>query len=299
MNDLKRIEIPLWRKCQINCFFCSERELIKFHRGKSLNFNYFTKLLYKAYKKWYNSLTIVWWEPTIEPNFFKAIKFAKSLGMHVQISTNWIKLIDANFVKELSGYIDWLTLSVQCIYDNSCKNILWIPLYNREQKLKKIIENLEKFFLIKPNKEVRTNTVINKKLSVEELQKIINLINSTKINEIHITYPDTDEEIGKKNIKFLTISKQESLEILNKLTLNNKIKLCNFPICFIPQWKRKYVENYNASITKLHIKDDLNIYNRPQIPHRKRKKIDICKSCKYKKICLGFPIIPSKYKIII
>jgi hypothetical protein len=193
-------------------------------------------------------------------------------------------------VKEISNYIDRLTLSIQCLTDNTCKKILRIPLKYRQHSLEKIISNLEKYFLKDKKKQLRSNTVLNKLLPISELQKIINIMYKTKFQEIHITYPDIDDEIDRKYIKYLLINKNESLNILKNLKLNIKTKLTDFPICFVPLKQRKHIAILNSHITKIHIKNNITFLNRDKILPRKREKIKECKSCKYKNICRGYPV---------
>lgn len=296
----KRIEIPLWWKCNERCFFCSETELIEYHKWKSLSFEYFYKLLISYYKEGYNHLTIVWWEPTIEKNFMKAIKLAKKLWMWVQISTNWLRFEDEVFSKEAMKYIDRITLSVHTIEDDLFKKITQTNIDWWKSRLEKILKNIWKY---KDNHEIRINYVLTN-YNIEHL-KILDTINYIEKNlpnytSFVLTYPDiTVIESGEltKKIKVKKDDLFSSLEILyEKLSSDQtrKLVLADMPFCFVPEELHGNLQdNFMAldSISKIFIKDEKKKHDRNKVDPRWRFKANQCNNCKYSHTCFWFPNI--------
>ncbi len=298
MKEYKRIEIPLWWKCNENCFFCSETEFINFHNWKSLNFKDFYDLLIKYYKQWYNHLTIVWWEPTIEDNFSKAIKLAKKLWMWTQISTNWLKFADENFTKNAMQYLDRITLSIHTIDNDKFKKITQTNIHNRDNLLSKIISNIKKY---QNWQSIRINCVLNKyNLNSNKILNIINFIENSwlKYESIALTYPDItvieDTRIKKYIFIYPDEIKKTLLQLWKKISKEQKKKivLADMPFCFTPKSFYKNCQDVffdNKSISKIFFKDKVKKQDRDKIDPRSRFKVKKCYNCKMEKKCFWMP----------
>lgn len=304
MNNLKRIEIPLWWNCNIDCIFCSEIDCFKDNRWTSLSFEKFSSILFENYNKWYNHLTIVWWEPTIEKDFLKVLKLAKKLWMKIQISTNWFRLINSFFCKQLLDLVDWITISIHSIDDKINKKIINKNIINLKLFYKKIFDNINNNF---NNNEIRINYVLNKfNYKSDKILSTFEFIyqNLKNIENFTLTYPDiVNFELQKTQIKNISIkidAIKKQFEIINlPKDIEKKLIISNYPFCWLPKKFWKYNEDLKydkENITKTNLIEwEFMYFDRKNILPRAREKIDICKICIFNEKCWG---IPPHYKKI-
>lgn len=297
-SEYKRIEIPLGWRCNISCFFCSELEDFKDKKNTSLSFEQFAKYLIEAHHNWYNHLTIVGWEPTIEQNFFKGIKLARKLWMWVQISTNCIRFIDENFTKETLEYVNWITLSIHAIHDDLYEKLVWVRINNLQNFLKKVFDNINKNY---SNNDLRINYVLNSyNYRSEQIEEVFNFINSN-LNNIcwyTITYPDVvATDIMYDDAWNILVPLKEIKKELDKLNLpkgiEEKLVFANLPFCGMPEkfWKYQEDQTYDKdNISKVQItKWEKYQYDRNLILPRNREKLEICQKCTMSDKCWWLP----------
>lgn len=114
---LPTVNFHLIKACNYGCKFCyATFEDIK-QKGLSEPEQYeLMRLLAQSTK--FRKINFAGGEPTLVPHIKKLIKHAKFLGFETSIVTNGSK-IDAEWVKEMSSYLNILALSVDSIDDNT------------------------------------------------------------------------------------------------------------------------------------------------------------------------------------
>ncbi len=99
--------------CNFSCSYCFA--VFDDLKGKYLNKEQnlqLCELLSKKFKK----IAFLGGEPTLSPYLSDLLRIAKRHGCTTSIITNGYKLNDENYIKSLSGLLDWITISIDSSY---------------------------------------------------------------------------------------------------------------------------------------------------------------------------------------
>lgn len=313
--DYKRIEIYVWWTCNQKCTYCMEFPNMERQWTKRVTKYEILKYLIKYKKEWYNHVTLLWWEPFIQPVFLDALKLWKKLGFTILVTTNATTLHLEKEAKKYLPYIDELILSVEAIDIDLQQKISRTKVYVRWDD---VFENINKFWKWS---YFKWNIVITKD-NLPELFELVKYIYKKWIKDIAITYPDLDLRYYWKNHLLDKVAPNYTESIsevikIDEFAENNKInlKIVDFPFCIFPKDK---IENFIKKTdefdywNRLKIWDDLIEYEWPELEEnedmpevkeidrsviipRQRMHINKCEPCKYKEIC-WWPAV--NYKVL-
>lgn len=284
---MKRVEIYLWWTCTNKCIFCVEDSNIKKFWTKKISKNEVLKNLIIYKKKWYEHITFLWWEPTIQENFLFALKVAKELWFRVLVTTNAHTLQFDHFAIKCLPLIDDLILSIHVINKNLQ---IKTTRTNNPINYKNVFDNIKKFWNWKL---LKINVVINK-INYNILNKIpiyLNEINIPKNTEIVYTYPDISRFEKPDRTKeyippvwYLELYKHIKPAIEECIKNNYKYKIADIPFCCIEEKDIKFTEDNNYSNRIKLSAEDWELDRNIDIP-RERRQIKKCIDCIQNKKC--------------
>ncbi len=284
--EYKRLEIYTWWKCNHKCVFCIEYPVMEKNWNVNVPKNEIIKKLIRHRLKWYNHVTFLWWEPFLHQVFGFSIRFAKKIWYTVMVATNGSIIQFERKSKEHLWYIDQLILSIPIINEHKQLEInrtKWII------KFDNVFKNIRKYWSWN---YLKINTVVNK-LNLEHIEMIIEYIWNKWVKEMSITYPDIvmkkyySKEFILKNI---APSYKEVSWYINKwfkIALRYSINLIitDVPFCCLPDLENiEFTDDYLYQ-NRLKINHEWIEQDRETVLPRKRKQIDECNDCMYKKIC--------------
>lgn len=286
--EYKRLELYVWWTCNQKCTYCMEFPYMERQWTKKVSKYEILKYLIKYKKLWYNHVTYLWWEPFIQPVFLDALIIWKKLGYTILVTTNATTLhIDSQASKFLP-YIDELILSVEAIDKDLQQKISRTNVYVRWDE---VFENINRYWKWT---YLKINIVITKD-NLLSLFEIVKYLNTKKIKNIAITYPDIDIEYYWKTHVLDRVAPRYNecivelihiIEFCKKNQIN--IKLPDFPFCVFPKDNIinyiKLTDDYDYQ-TRLKIKHNWDELDRKDLIPRDRIYIDKCLNCLYLNKC--------------
>lgn len=170
------VNYHLWQPCNMRCGFCFAKFqdvkssiLPKGHLPKDKALETINLLANYGFKK----MTFVGGEPTLCPWISELIRYAKSLGMTTMIVTNGTNLTK-EFLKENESFLDWVSISVDSLKENTNYNIGRI--FKKKGVALEFYQNL--FELInKYDYRLKINTVVNSYNYKEDMTNFIKNVN--------------------------------------------------------------------------------------------------------------------------
>lgn len=298
MNNLKHIEINIWKACNNKCRFCmsSKSELwdIKFVPLEIL----------KEKIKWYangnyKSIWFLGWDISIHPNIIEIIAYCKEVWfININAISNWMKFDNIEFAKKtVEAWLTRVNFSIHShipeVEDYLIQVSGWLS-----RKLKAIdnMKNLYNMWLLRDDLSI--NIVLNSKNLPNIVETILYFNKIKKASDFRINFIWLNDDT-KENWEDLRISYTEFLPYLKKLIYisikyNIRITFDTVPACIFYK-----IDNINyASIIKKflwedkdHITEIDHINNNDQFDWKKRKKdmlktqFDTCEKCSYKNSC--------------
>ena len=248
--------------CNQKCPFCSGYPKIEF-KLKKIN----------SQIKWLNEISLQWWEPTMSPDLFNILDYAKkNWTNYINLITNWLKIADLGFASKLVWKIDCYQFAFMS-HKKEKSDLLWGS----------------------------TNTLVLKSRAVLNL---IKLWEASKIRLVHIIQKDNISDLegfpifvskrfpwveliefkyiqyfwNKNNLwkilKYSDVYKNINnvLEICSKLWINFIIN--GVPLCFLEEKFHKYSASY------------YNDNNEIQMKNYSTKKFKKCTWCSYDNQCI-------------
>ena len=231
--------LQLTRVCNHKCVFCSN----------PANWRFLTKdeiisWLNELKKDGYTDVIFTWWEPTLHPDIFTAISYAKKIWLVARIITNWSKIADMKFLQLLIGVgLDLIHLSVY-----SYKKDLNIRIRGYSNAYIDMVKSLVNTY--KLNVPVQITTVIFKD-NQDHLLKTVLFIKKINPTVSHFVWNILDPEMmppnWKKNkdkiLPDLWLAGRELLKCFDYLTsIGNTFRVEKMPLCFIPWYERANTE---------------------------------------------------------
>lgn len=298
MNNLKHIEINIWKACNNKCRFCmsSKPDLwdIKFVALDILK----EKIKWYA-DKWYKSIGFLWWDISIHPKIIEIISYCKEVWfVNINAISNWMKFDDYEFTKKI---IDaWLTRINMSIHSHNDKieDYLIQVKWWLDRKLK-AIDNLKIFhnnWLLRD--DISINIVLNSKNLISIVETCLYFYKVKNIKDIRINFIWLNDDT-KENWDDLKITYTEFLPYLKKLVYisikyNIRITFDTVPACILYKIDTK---NHKSLIKKFlwedydHITEIDHINGNDKFDWKNRKKnmlkmhFDNCTNCIYSSSC--------------
>lgn len=285
---VKRLEFHISYNCVNNCSFCSEYDRMKQFKKNPVSFNEIKKELILKKKAGFDFVNFTGGEPTVHPDFFEIIKFAKSFGYRIYVGTNGSMLAKKDFCKKVLPFLDEISFSIHGHNAGSHDK-----LSGRKGAFNDIvaaINNADKFGFA--NKFA--NTVVVKD-NFENLEKILEFLGGRKFKQALFSniapegmglkrYADLTARIGdwrKKIPKFAKISK----------AYNIGLRFFGLPLCALGEyeflsndlfWDARMTTERAAKSNAIGLIDAESA-----TPDRNRIKTEICAGCGHDKICFG------------
>jgi MoaA/NifB/PqqE/SkfB family radical SAM enzyme len=298
MNNLKHIEINIWKACNNRCRFCmsSKSELwdTQFTPIEVLK-----EKITDYYNKWYNSIWFLWWEVSIHPNVIEIITYCKKVGYtNIIIISNWLRFHDYDFAKEvMAAWLTRINFSIHSHIDEIEDYLTWIKWWLKKKL--KAVDNFKEFYnqgLLKDN--ISVNIVLNSKNISTIVESVLYFYKVKKVDDIRINYIWLNDD-SKENWDDLKISYTEFIPYLKKLIYvslkyNIRITFDAIPICIF--YKIDNI-NYKSLVKKFlwesldYITDIDNINTSDKFNWKERKKnmlkmqFDQCEKCIYNIAC--------------
>jgi len=86
----------IYGDCNQQCPFCSG------FPKREFKFETITKQI-----KWLREISLQWWEPTMSPDLFNILEYARNnWTIYINLITNWLKIADLNFAKKIKWKVD-------------------------------------------------------------------------------------------------------------------------------------------------------------------------------------------------
>lgn len=298
MNQLKHIEINIWKACNNKCRFCmsSKSELwdIKFVSLDILK----EKIKWYA-DNWYNSIGFLWWDISIHPNIIEIISFCKQNEfVNINVISNWMKFDNFVFTKKIvEAWLTRINFSVHSHLEEVEDYLIQVSWW-LQRKLK-AIDNFKLFYknwLLRD--DVSINIVLNSKNYKTILETVLYFYKVKNIIDIRINFIWLNDDT-KENHDDLKVSYSEFFPYLKQLIYislkyNIRITFDTIPACIFCKID---TINYKSLIKKFlwedldHITQIDHINNNDTFDWKERKKdmlkmqFEQCKKCTYSNSC--------------
>jgi MoaA/NifB/PqqE/SkfB family radical SAM enzyme len=295
---MKHIEINIWKACNHKCIFCmswlTRNDVLWFE-----DINHLKKEIIILYKKWYNSIWLLWWEPTIHPNFLELIQFLKLVWFkNIEVISNWSKFYDKSFlIKSIKNWLTRISISIHSSTEKDENILLWWvenALKQKIESIKNIIYLYNKWYL---KRELSVNIVISK-VNYKNIYNTILFLYNLWVKSFRINFIQL-EWYSINNFDILALKyedfKNYLIEIIN---LHNKYKniRINFeaiPWCYTWLNYLDFIKYSEQQIDKEKDKisrDDIDLKSRDiinQLTRRKELKLYLkkCNNCFLKNNC--------------
>lgn len=250
MNNLKHIEINIWKACNNKCIFCMSSNSALWDI-KFIEYDLLKEKLKEYYKEWYNSVWFLWGDISIYPNLEDLFIYCKKLWYEdIQIVTNAMRFSDYEFSEKIVlAWLSRVNISIHSHISNIEDYLTWIP--NWFYKKIKAIKNFQKLFnnwILKS--PISINIVLNQKNYETIFETVLYFYKILWIKDIRINFIWLDDMI-KENWNELKISYVEFFPYFKKLiyyVLKNDLRLTfdTIPACIfykINEKISKYVIN--------------------------------------------------------
>lgn len=298
MNQLKHIEINIWKACNNKCRFCmsSKSELwdIKFVRFDILK----EKIKWYA-DNWYKSIGFLWWDISIHPNIIEIISFCKqSWFININVISNWMKFDDLSLAENIvNAGLTRINFSIHSHLSEVEDYLIQVPGWlNRKLKA---IDNLKLFYnnwLLRDDLSI--NIVLNSKNLSTIVETCLYFYKIKNIKDIRINFiwlnNDTKENWDDLRITYTDFIPYLKQLIYISLKYNIRITFDTVPACIF--YKIDKI-NYKSLIKRFlwedldHITEIDHINNNDNFNWKERKKdmlkmqFEQCDDCLYKKSC--------------
>jgi len=272
--------IQVNRYCNNACHFCSNPS-----NGNNITYERGVALIDDFINKKYRGIIFTWWEPTLSPDLYKWIKYAKDIWIESRIISNGMACSDFNYTKKLKD--SWLELVHFSVY--SCHEKIHDFLTDTPGswlKLMKSITNALNLWI-----RVQINTVINH-YNETHLDKTVKFLTKCFPPIKHFVWNNLDPEMMRKtDTAWSTLPNYDNFWISLKKAMNYlELKWKTFraekiPLCYIRGYEysstetRKIVKNEERTVYFLDFRE--KIYEN-DFEHEKLKE---CNNCDLNNIC--------------
>jgi len=205
---LKSIDLAITSSCNLRCKHCYLADLK--NANITIRLPKIMEILTDANELGADHVTLTGGEPTIHPEFFKILDFAKSLGYKITIFTN-ATLIDKEFAAKLSKYdIEVIQVSLEGLREHH-DAVRGKGMFDKTVSgIKNLVEN---------NIRVTVNTQLTKGI-LDTIKEYVAFLKSLGVSKLLLTIPAAAGEAKANNISF----PDDRIEEVRKLLRINKMK---------------------------------------------------------------------------
>lgn len=298
MDNLKHIEVNIWKACNNRCKFCMSSKSKEWD-SKFTTLEVLKWKIDSYVKKEYKSIGFLWWDISIHPQIVEIISYCKANWFeNINIVTNWVKFHDFEFTKKVvEAWLTRVNFSIHSHIDEVEDYLTGVKWWL--QKKLKAIDNFNYFYnnwLLRDNLSV--NIVLNSKNLGTIVESVLYFYRIKKVNDIRINFIWLNED-NKENWEDLTVSYEEFIPYMKKLIYislkyNIRVTFDTIPACIFYKIDK---ENYKTFLKKFlwenldYIDEIDNINNNDQFNWKERKKdilktqFEDCKHCVYNIPC--------------
>jgi len=261
--------VPVTNKCNQNCLHCSTREIFR-------NLDFSLKSTLKRVHQIGNLITLTGGEPTLSPNLFKIIDFAKRERKKVELFTNGTTLSYLALAQKLFlSKVDLFNIGLSA-YDENLYNKITRTRGLFKAKVKGI-KNLEKLGAnIKLTYPIHT-------LNYKHLSKFIDWVkkNFQTVKSVQFNFLCFEGEALKNS---WLVPKYEKVEpyLISAFKKCSKYKIDfivdHIPPCFLGDFFEHHIDLRKLKMNAVfELKHSL----------KEKKKIEVCSGCQLNSLCCG------------
>jgi radical SAM protein with 4Fe4S-binding SPASM domain len=308
----KEIILEITDRCNLSCDFCFNKLYVAKKRdGKELDTKSIKQIIDKVKASGVKIIRFTGGEPLLREDIFEVIEYAYGKGLHVWLNTN-ATLINKKNVEKITQYVNNILVPLSSFDNESEKRITGQNNFRRKIKGVLLLKEYRVRYL-------RCGTIVNKS-TIANLERIYALINRVGVSswELYRAIPLSRDRLPLNNddIKILV----EKLITINK-TSRKKYKIRNaIPFCSYEPEKIKNVSTggitddghnrfaidssgyakpmyyFNENIGDISQESIMTIWNKKFMKDMRALRFipDICKRCRYVRICKGGSRITSK-----
>jgi MoaA/NifB/PqqE/SkfB family radical SAM enzyme len=249
--------------CNQECIFCS------WYPKQPLDLE--KDILQKI--KWLKEISLQWWEPTLSPNLFEIIKFARNNWTNfINLITNWIRISDEKFVNEIAWNVDCYQFAFPSHLKDKADYLSW-----RKDVLKLKSKALLNLIKLWEADKIRIVHLIQNE-NIVDLPNFPYFIKKYFLEIKLIEYKYIQYFDNKNNIWKIP-KYSENKELFNKaflitLALWINIIINWIPLCFLLKKLHKYTSYYNNLINDNYIEDYWT------------QKLIKCRQCEFSNKCI-------------
>jgi MoaA/NifB/PqqE/SkfB family radical SAM enzyme len=295
MENLKHIEINIWKVCNNKCIFCMSQKSGIMEK-KFVDLETLKKSIKSYYNKWYKSIWFLWWDVSIYPKIYELMSFCKETWYtNISVITNWMVFSDKlKADKLIESWVTRINISIHSHNPEIEDLITWVKGWF-EKKIKAIRNFIN-------NKKLQSllsiNIVINKINLKEILETVLYFAIKEKITDIRLNFVMLEDNIEKIWYK-VTVSYTEIMQYIKKIIYiwekyGTRITFDSVPACIL---HKIYSDKSEYYIKKYlweqfdHIDEVFSINEGDKFSRQDRKKnvlkitFENCKKCMYYKVC--------------
>ena len=236
-NTFKQCCVNITRNCNMKCKWCYlNKEIPGSGDIPSISTDTYKHLIDLISPLNLDAFNIIWGEPTVSPNLTNFIKTAKDYGLkYVSITTNWIKLYEEKYIKDLkdSG-LDAIHFSLKAWDDLSMRKTTE---YHSFENVKIALENCKKYDF-----EFSIFIVLSK-WDIDDIVHMTQVAVSAGVDYIgFIAYDEynpslkKDEKFFEKNDPNYIIKKfSENYDEINRITQGKFTLYLSYPLCILDE----------------------------------------------------------------
>lgn len=208
------VELTLTNKCNLNCEWCSDRQL-RIDRPGSLDFRVYKKFVSDLAKNGTKGLVIEGGgEPSLYPHFKEAVEYALECGLAVGIITNGVKFD----YEELVPRLEWIRVSLDA--DTRATYKKW----KGRDYFYTVMDNIKKMCAVKGKCTIGIGYVVTKH-NVKYLEEITILLSDFGVNYFYLRpVIDNPDMIIKENLYYLKKYETDKFSVMIHAMEENVIK---------------------------------------------------------------------------
>jgi len=282
---MKELELIIGWQCNNNCLFCSNQHMKNLAKEKNLEDISLEKIKENLKVNSDNKeLILVGGEPTIRPDIFEIISFAKKQGYReISMMSNGRMLSSIDFCKKLLGMgITEIGISIHGHTKEIHDSLTRSP-----GSFKQVVRALKNLNHLK--KDFVTNTVITKK-GMHSLPQLVAFLSGFRPKLITLTFPNprgNAEEFFQEIIPKLS----EAAPFVHKAidagkVIGQEVHACDIPLCFMKDYKESMQESFFDKERKIvtHVFPNILLTKNTG---RDKSKHKSCEPCKHNSECEG------------
>lgn len=279
---MKSLSINFSKTCNNKCIFCfcNEKNFKNLELLKEIdNFRKAAKEIIR-YRKTCGGLIISGNEPTLNPDLFSIILFAKKLGYFVELRTNGKFLANEKYCLELLQ----TNFDICCISLLSYDAAIHDSLTKTKDSFKETVEGIKNVFTIGGADKIKLFNVITSK-NYKKLTKYIEFCKELGVREVQFNFVYHSDYGVVPKLSSVEKYIMQAIKLSKKL--NMRINFFGFPLCFLRKYYKLSQELYfNQDNNEVMLGGRFSDYNHVRKSLGK-KKTKYCNYCMLEKICEG------------